>query len=47
MKLNHIESLISKTLINSDVSYDEFASVNNVLIEYNNLKEEMKNFKSI
>ena len=30
-KLNTIELLISKALIDSDISHDEFASVNNVL----------------
>ena len=31
VKLNTIELLISKALIDSDISHDEFASVNNVL----------------
>ena len=39
-KLNSIEVLISKTLIDSDISYDEFISINNVL------KEETKNLKT-
>ena len=39
-KLNTIEVLISKTLIDSYVSHDEFISVNNVLREYNERKEE-------
>ena len=37
-KLNAIEVLISKALINSYVSNDEFVSVNNVLREYNEIK---------
>ena len=37
-KLNAIEVLISKALINSYVSNDEFASVNNVLREYSEIK---------
>ena len=41
-KLNAIEVLISKTLINSYISHDEFGSVNNVLREYNEIKEEIK-----
>ena len=36
--LNIIEVLISKALINSDISYDEFISVNNVSGEYNETK---------
>ena len=37
-KLNAIEVLISKALINSYVSNDEFVSVNNVLREYSEIK---------
>ena len=39
-KLNTIEVLISKALINSCISHDEFVSVNNVL------RNERKNKKS-
>ena len=42
-KLNAIEVLISRALINSYISYDEFDSVNNVLREYYQIKEEIKN----
>ena len=42
-KLNAIEILISKVLIDSYLSHDEFVSVNNVLREYNEMKKEMKN----
>ena len=42
-KLNTIEILISTALINSYISHDEFVSVNNVLREYNEMKEEIKN----
>ena len=42
-KLNIIEGLISKTLINSYIIHDEFVSVNNVLREYNQIKEKLKN----
>ena len=42
-KLNTIEVLISKVLINSSISYEEFFSVNKVLREYDDIKEEMKN----
>ena len=41
-KLNIIEVLISKALIDSYISNDEFVSVNNVLREYNKMKEEIK-----
>ena len=40
--LNIIELLIFKALIDSSITRDEFASVNNVLKEYN-MKEEIKN----
>ena len=45
-KLNSIEVLICKALINSCISHDEFVSVNNVLLEYNEIKEEIKNFET-
>ena len=41
-KLNIIEFLISKTLIDLYISHDEFVSVNNILREYNGIKEEME-----
>ena len=41
-KLNTIEVLISKALINSYISHDEFFSIINVLKEYNEMKEEIK-----
>ena len=44
-KLNTIEVLISKALIYSYISYDEFVSVNNVLREYYEMEEEIKNPK--
>ena len=37
-KLNTNEVLISKALIDSYISHDEFASLNNVLREYNEIK---------
>ena len=43
-KLNTIEILISKALINSYISHHELISVNNVLREYNETKEEIKNY---
>ena len=42
-KLNTIEVLISKALLDSNVSYDEFVLINNVVKEYNDMKEEIKN----
>ena len=42
-KLNTIEVLTSKALTDSYISHDEFVSVNNVLRDYNEMKEEMKN----
>ena len=42
-KLNTIEVLISKSLINSYISHAEFVSVNNVWREYNEMKKEIKN----
>ena len=41
-KLNINEVLISKALIDSFINHDEFISVNNVLREYNEMKEEIK-----
>ena len=45
-KLNSIEFLISKALIDSVNSHDEFVLINNVLKEYNEIKEEFKNLKT-
>ena len=44
-KLDTIEVLISKSLIDSYISHDEFALVNNVLREYSEMKEEIKNLE--
>ena len=41
-KLNIIEVMISKALIESYISHNEFFSVNDVLREYNEMKEESK-----
>ena len=45
-KLNSIEILISKTLIDSGISYDEFVLINNVVKEYNE-KKKNKKFKDL
>ena len=42
VKLNTIKFLISKALINSYISHNEFVSVNNVLIEYKKMEDEVK-----
>ena len=42
-KLDTTEVLISKTLINSYIRHDEFLSVNNLLGDYNEIKEKRKN----
>ena len=44
--LNRIEVLISQALIDSNISHDEFDLINNVLKEYDEMKEEIKNFKT-
>ena len=41
-KLNHVEVLISKTLIDSNISRDEFVLINNALKELNDTKEKSK-----
>ena len=45
-KLNSIEVLICKALIDSVISHDEFVLINNVLKEYNKMKQEIKNLKT-
>ena len=44
-KLNRIEVLISKALIDLNISRDEFVLIN-VLKEYIKMKEEIKNLKT-
>ena len=46
-KLNLIEVLIYKDLIDSYINHDEFVSVNNVLKEYSEIKEETKILKML
>ena len=38
-----MEVLISKTLVDSNISHDELILVNNVLKEFYDMKEEIKN----
>ena len=42
-KLDSIDFLTSKSLINLYISRDEFVSENNMLREYNEMKKEIKN----
>ena len=45
-KLNSIEFLISKTLIDSNINHNIFVLISNVLKKYDNIKEEIKNLKT-
>ena len=45
-KLNSIEFLIAKTLIDSIVSHDERVLINNVLNKYDKMKEGVKNLNT-
>ena len=45
-KLNSIEVLSFEALIDSVTSNEEFVLINNVLKEYNKMKEEIKNSKT-
>ena len=45
-KLSSIEVLISKALIDSNISHGEFVLINNVLREYDNMKDEIKNLNT-
>ena len=45
-KLNSIEVLISKALIDLNLSNDKFVLINNVLQEYDGMKEKLKKLKT-
>ena len=45
-KLNTTEALISKALIDSNISHDDFVLVNNVVKEYDIMTEEIKDFNN-
>ena len=45
-KLNNIEVLFTRALLDSVISHDEFVLTNNVLKEYDDMKEEIKNLKT-
>ena len=42
-KLNMIQFLISMALINSNISHEQFVLINNVLKEYDDMNEQIKN----
>ena len=42
-KLKSIEVLISKALTDSNISHDELVLINNMLKEFYDMKEEIKN----
>ena len=42
-KLNSIEVLISKSFIDSSINHDEFVWINNVLKQFYDMKEKIKN----
>ena len=41
-----MEVLISKALVNSYINHDEFVLLNNMLREYNEIKEHIKNLEN-
>ena len=45
-KLNSTEVLISKALIDSNISHGELVLINNVLKEYDDMKEKVENLKT-
>ena len=45
-KLNRIESMISKALINSEISHGEYTTVMNEEVKYQRLKESIRMVKS-
>ena len=45
-KLNSTEVLISKTLMDSVISRDRSVLINNILKEYTEMEEEIKNLKT-
>ena len=44
-RLIGIEVFIAKALIDSNISHDEFILINNVLKEFDDMKEDIKNLK--
>ena len=41
-----MEVLIFKAVIDSNINHDEFVLINNVLNEYDSMKEEIRNLKT-
>ena len=46
IQLNSIEFLVSTALIDSNISHGEFILTNDVLKEYEQMKEEIENWKT-
>ena len=46
-KFNTIDVLISKALIDSNISHDEFVSIHNVLKAHDEMKEKIRNPNNI
>ena len=46
-KLNSIEALICKALINSNISHEEFVLIKNMLKEYDHMRVEIKRTKEL
>ena len=46
-KLNSIEVFISKALVDSSIGHDELILINNVLKEFYDMKEEIKNYNNV
>ena len=45
-KLHRTEVLISKSLIDSNISHNQFVLINNMLVEYEEMKEQIKSLKT-
>ena len=46
-RLNKIEILFSEALIDSNIGHEEYFLINNMLKEYNKVKEEIKNLNRL
>ena len=46
-KLNNLDLLIFKALFGSNISHNEFVLINNVPKEYDDIKEEIENLKTV
>ena len=45
-KLNSVDVIISRALINSNITHDELVSINNVLEEYNDITKEIRSLEA-